>query len=182
MVISDVLFFFFFNDTATTEIYTLSLHDALPICSGGRQAAGGARHGCGGSECRLLSVPAGAVRRRVSNRSGGGGGHEMDGYSNGYRRARGGELMRAEILPDVFAEGLHRHPDGVAVREPGTEITYRKLNHLTNRLARALLQRGVAPGDRVAIWLPKSINAVAAMQAVLRVGAAYVPVDPLSPT
>ena len=106
----------------------------------------------------------------------------MDGYSNGYRRARGGELMRAEILPDVFAEGLHRNPDGVAVREPGTEITYRKLNHLTNRLARALLQRGVEPGGRVAIWLPKSINAVAAMQAVLRVGAAYVPVDPLSPT
>src|SRR5256885_3851819 len=29
---SDCLFFFFFNDTATTEIYTLSLHDALPIC------------------------------------------------------------------------------------------------------------------------------------------------------
>src|SRR5256885_16818694 len=29
-----VLFFFFFNDTATTEIYTLSLHDALPICHG----------------------------------------------------------------------------------------------------------------------------------------------------
>src|SRR5256885_11377260 len=31
---SSYLFFFFFNDTATTEIYTLSLHDALPICSG----------------------------------------------------------------------------------------------------------------------------------------------------
>src|SRR3712207_8222138 len=30
--------FFFFNDTATTEIYTLSLHDALPICEGGRKA------------------------------------------------------------------------------------------------------------------------------------------------
>src|SRR3989442_6127563 len=28
-----IFFFFFFNDTATTEIYTLSLHDALPICS-----------------------------------------------------------------------------------------------------------------------------------------------------
>src|SRR2546422_802715 len=39
--------FFFFNDTATTEIYTLSLHDALPICSRdrarGRRRAGGAR-------------------------------------------------------------------------------------------------------------------------------------------
>src|SRR2546426_12006138 len=31
-VVLSVLFFFFFNDTATTEIYTLSLHDALPIC------------------------------------------------------------------------------------------------------------------------------------------------------
>src|SRR5574340_1774653 len=31
-VLSVALFFFFFNDTATTEIYTLSLHDALPIC------------------------------------------------------------------------------------------------------------------------------------------------------
>src|SRR3989454_6020352 len=37
-------FFFFFNDTATTEIYTLSLHDALPICwTGGRTAACGSR-------------------------------------------------------------------------------------------------------------------------------------------
>src|SRR5258707_8108335 len=31
-LISSAIFFFFFNDTATTEIYTLSLHDALPIC------------------------------------------------------------------------------------------------------------------------------------------------------
>src|SRR3712207_8753222 len=35
--------FFFFNDTATTEIYTLSLHDALPICGLGREAAPGGR-------------------------------------------------------------------------------------------------------------------------------------------
>src|SRR2546427_3765991 len=34
------MFFFFFNDTATTEIYTLSLHDALPICFLGRRAHG----------------------------------------------------------------------------------------------------------------------------------------------
>src|SRR2546430_14933888 len=38
-------FFFFFNDTATTEIYTLSLHDALPICGGGRRRALGHRSG-----------------------------------------------------------------------------------------------------------------------------------------
>src|SRR2546430_4902956 len=37
------LLFFFFNDTATTEIYTLSLHDALPICLGGRRGWQGRR-------------------------------------------------------------------------------------------------------------------------------------------
>src|SRR5258708_15399852 len=51
-----LLFFFFFNDTATTEIYTLSLHDALPICHGqgpdADLAARGARH--------LVHVRAGA--------------------------------------------------------------------------------------------------------------------------
>jgi len=105
----------------------------------------------------------------------------MDGYSYGRGGTGGGKLMAAQLLPDLVAEGLGRNPDGPAVREPGAEITYRELNHLTNRLAQALLQRGVQPGDRVAIWLPKSINAVAAMQAVLRLGAAYVPIDPLSP-
>src|ERR1039457_3656399 len=38
---SAVRYLFFFNDTATTEIYTLSLHDALPICVVERGAAGG---------------------------------------------------------------------------------------------------------------------------------------------
>src|SRR5256885_8373895 len=38
------IFFFFFNDTATTEIYTLSLHDALPICRAARDGHGPPRH------------------------------------------------------------------------------------------------------------------------------------------
>src|SRR2546422_2937121 len=48
MIFRAGLFFFFFNDTATTEIYTLSLHDALPISS----------------VCLLLLVAAGILRRR----------------------------------------------------------------------------------------------------------------------
>src|SRR2546427_598994 len=43
MLLPSVRLFFFFNDTATTEIYTLSLHDALPILRGGRRTGGGAR-------------------------------------------------------------------------------------------------------------------------------------------
>src|SRR5687767_15730178 len=52
-----VFFFFFFNDTTNTEIYTLSLHDALPICrahgpagEGRRRAAGRRRRGAPGGE------------------------------------------------------------------------------------------------------------------------------------
>jgi clorobiocin biosynthesis protein CloN4 len=89
--------------------------------------------------------------------------------------------MPHELLTDVLHEGVRSNPDGTAIREPAAEITYRDLDDLTNRIALALLDRGVEPGNRVGIWLPKSIHAVAAMQAVLRLGAAYVPVDPLSP-
>src|SRR2546429_5398798 len=49
-----VVFFFFFNDTATTEIYTLSLHDALPICSSPKRAR---------APWRCAVMPAPAARR-----------------------------------------------------------------------------------------------------------------------
>src|SRR5256885_11663729 len=54
-----LLFFFFFNDTGTPEIYTLSLHDALPICAFGGDAAAGAldrgRERSGSLEAALLA-------------------------------------------------------------------------------------------------------------------------------
>src|SRR2546422_6455334 len=53
-----LLFFFFFNDTATTEIYTLSLHDALPICSSQRTQADHLRNKHeGGDDLRCLYRP-----------------------------------------------------------------------------------------------------------------------------
>src|SRR5436853_5100727 len=61
------LSFFFFNDTAPTEIYTLSLHDALPICHA-RHGQARCRGGRGGD---LLGGQAGALRRRRVRRRGG---------------------------------------------------------------------------------------------------------------
>src|SRR3712207_8278574 len=56
-------FFFFFNDTATTEIYTLSLHDALPIWSRGSRGAGHPRpRGAGHDPAALEGVPVRHVR------------------------------------------------------------------------------------------------------------------------
>src|SRR5258707_4422677 len=56
---SQTFFFFFFNDTATTEIYTLSLHDALPICSprcGARRDAGTSICSSGSRGARGLAI------------------------------------------------------------------------------------------------------------------------------
>jgi amino acid adenylation domain-containing protein len=83
------------------------------------------------------------------------------------------------LLPALSAAASR--PDALAVSAENGSLTYAELDRLANRMARALASLGVSRGDRVALWLEKSTGAVAAMQAVLRLGAAYVPVDPLSP-
>ncbi len=88
---------------------------------------------------------------------------------------------RLRSLTDVLERGRALNPAAPAVREGGREVSYGELVELVERLASALEGLGVRPGQRVAVWLPKSIEAIAAMQAVLRIGAAYVPLDPLSP-
>lgn len=84
-------------------------------------------------------------------------------------------------LHRLVAATAEKMPDRIAVRGARGSITYGELDALANRCARALAERGVKRGDRVAIWLPKSVAAVAMMQGALRIGAAYVPCDPTSP-
>jgi amino acid adenylation domain-containing protein len=88
-------------------------------------------------------------------------------------------------------QALHRYlqltaaarPDHVAVEEPGIgKITYRDLDLLSDRLRDRLNYLGIGRGDRVGIYLHKSIDAVAAVFGILKSGAAYVPVDPGAPT
>src|SRR5256885_2913619 len=64
-------FFFFFNDTATTEIYTLSLHDALPISSRGqKRAVSGYTDPHLGQRRSLIAAPNCALRRSEEHTSG----------------------------------------------------------------------------------------------------------------
>src|SRR2546422_11180006 len=66
VTLSSFISFFFFNDTATTEIYTLSLHDALPICALAHRRAGCDRRGC-------RRAGAGGVQRGGERADAGGG-------------------------------------------------------------------------------------------------------------
>jgi amino acid adenylation domain-containing protein len=84
-------------------------------------------------------------------------------------------------LERLVSDSAGRRPEGAAIRDAYIQLDYRELDVLADRVAAALHELGVRRDDRVAIWLVKSAHGVAAMQGVLRLGAAYVPVDPLSP-
>lgn len=92
--------------------------------------------------------------------------------------ARGPALAN---LAEVLERGLARIPDGVAVGDGARTITYAELDALAGSLARDMRALGVRRGDRLAVWMPKSIATVGVLQAALRIGAVYVPIDPLSP-
>src|SRR5260370_8229493 len=84
-------------------------------------------------------------------------------------------------LRNLVISSAQRWPDNLAIKSHDRSITYRELDSQANRLARMLDRLGVGPGDRVGIWLEKSIYTVVAMQAAFRMNAAYAPLAPLSP-
>ncbi|MEU2393372.1 amino acid adenylation domain-containing protein, partial [Streptomyces sp. NPDC007369] len=87
----------------------------------------------------------------------------------------------AESLPEVFRAQVRATPDALAVVGPDASLTYAELDARANRLAHALIARGAGPERPVAVALPRSAELVVAILAVLKSGAAYVPVDPEYP-
>lgn len=91
-------------------------------------------------------------------------------------------LKRETHLSQLLDEAVRRRPEHAAVEdEGGATLTYRALYQKAERLAARLARWGVGRGDRVGVWLPKSLEAVAAIHGILRSGAAYIPVDPTGP-
>ncbi|WP_026405330.1 non-ribosomal peptide synthetase, partial [Actinomadura rifamycini] len=87
----------------------------------------------------------------------------------------------AATLPDLFARQAARAPDAVAVTCAGTARTYGALDAAANRIAHELIARGAGPETRVGVVMDRSADLVAVLLAVLKAGAAYVPVDPAHP-
>ncbi|MEU4411537.1 amino acid adenylation domain-containing protein, partial [Streptosporangium sp. NPDC023963] len=87
----------------------------------------------------------------------------------------------AATLPELFQAQAARTPDATAVVFEGTELSYADLNARANRLARLLAGRGAGPEARVAVLLERSADLVVTLLAILKTGAAYLPVDPDHP-
>jgi amino acid adenylation domain-containing protein/non-ribosomal peptide synthase protein (TIGR01720 family) len=84
-------------------------------------------------------------------------------------------------IPELFAAQAARTPDAVAVTCEGAHLTYRELDERANRLAHHLVGLGAAPERIVALRLHRSLDQVVAVLAVLKSGAAYLPLDPAYP-
>ncbi|GAA2545417.1 MULTISPECIES: non-ribosomal peptide synthase/polyketide synthase [Streptomyces] len=87
----------------------------------------------------------------------------------------------AETLVDLFEAQAARTPDAVAVTHGTEHLDYAALDARAGRLAHLLAELGAAPERFVALALPRSTDQVVAVLAVLKTGAAYLPIDPNSP-
>ncbi|WP_238396895.1 non-ribosomal peptide synthetase, partial [Mycolicibacterium sp. CBMA 331] len=103
----------------------------------------------------------------------------LDGWGN---RAVLSELViRPVSIPVLFAAQVARTPEAVALTFEGRSMTYRELDEAADRLAHLLAAHGVGPGECVGLLLSRSADAIVAILAVLKTGAAYLPIDPAHP-
>ena len=99
------------------------------------------------------------------------------------------EPMHEEGSGDIPVLFLHQgmeqqaaqHPDRLALVASDATFTYAEFNAAANRIANALIQRGVKPRDRVAMLLPRTSRVMLSMYGILKTGAAFIPCDPHYP-
>jgi amino acid adenylation domain-containing protein len=86
------------------------------------------------------------------------------------------------LLHHLLESAADRYPDRTAIVDRDRAVTYAELERRANQLAHALVDLGVARGDRVGLYLDKSLESLVGIYGVLKAGAAYVPFDPNAPT
>ncbi|MEX0174080.1 amino acid adenylation domain-containing protein [Streptomyces sp. LMG1-1-1.1] len=90
-------------------------------------------------------------------------------------------LETSVSLAELFRRVAAARGSGPALRDGGRTLSYRQLDLCTDRLAARMVAAGVRPGDRVGILLQRSAETQISILAVLKAGAAYVPLDPSYP-
>jgi amino acid adenylation domain-containing protein len=114
--------------------------------------------------------------------------HRMDMLSPDERRrlltewcATASRYEPDATVVELVERRVTAEPDAVAVIAADGTLSYRELNERANRVAHLLAGRGSGPGARVGLHLDRTPGLIVAMLAVLKAGAAYVPVDPAHP-
>nr|WP_223243471.1 non-ribosomal peptide synthetase [Streptomyces sp. CBMA123] len=90
-------------------------------------------------------------------------------------------LGDGQSLAALLEATADAHPDAIALDFADQRLDFAELHRRANRLARTLVARGAAPDELVAIALPRSVDLVVTALAVIKSGAAYLPIDPSYP-
>jgi amino acid adenylation domain-containing protein len=85
------------------------------------------------------------------------------------------------LLQHLLQTSAAKNPGHAAVVDRSRVLSYAELDAESNRLARLLRAQGVAAGDRVGLFLDKSLESIVGIYAVLKAGGVYVPLDPQAP-
>jgi len=104
---------------------------------------------------------------------------ELRRHSHGEMMATGPRTL-AELLSDSAAATPNRIAL-IAAQDETTGLTFAEIEAAANRLAHALAARGIGPGRRVGLHIPRSTNTILTLLGVIKCGAAYVPLDPSYP-
>src|SRR5438270_3315584 len=91
------------------------------------------------------------------------------------------DLVRDEILAEIFAAAAAAHPDKKAMAGPGRHLTYAELDREATAMARGLIGRGIGPGDVVGLWMSRGVDLLIAQIAIAKTGAAWLPFDADAP-
>jgi amino acid adenylation domain-containing protein len=91
------------------------------------------------------------------------------------------DYPEAETTHELFERQVERTPDAIAIVSDGGRMSYRELNLRANRLAHFIARRRTGPGPLVGICLERSPEMIIGLLAILKSGAAYLPLDPAYP-
>ncbi|RCW92497.1 non-ribosomal peptide synthetase [Winogradskyella arenosi] len=84
-------------------------------------------------------------------------------------------------LHELLTQQAQKYSTKVALKFSDTKITYKDLEEKSQQLAHCLMSKGIAPGDFVGVCLPRSMELMVTLKALLLCGAAYIPLDPSYP-
>jgi amino acid adenylation domain-containing protein len=82
---------------------------------------------------------------------------------------------------ELFEQRVRQHPDAIAAEHAGQQWSYQELNARANRIAHALLTRGLAPEGVVAVATERNLDWMASVIAIFKAGGAYLPIEPHLP-
>ena len=90
-------------------------------------------------------------------------------------------IISGLMVHELFSAQAARTPDAAAISDHGRELSYSEVDRLANSRARRLESAGVRPGDCVGVHLTRGSDCIVTMLAIMKAGAAYVPLDPAYP-